>query len=359
MPDVISWEIASRVAKSVAGYFPEPPRSEVEKLESDLLSVFSDAEAQVAAATGLTVSGSARPLVMTRSEWAQANILSFKATLAPVLDQLAERLPRWRISNVSAGMAGVQLGAILGWFSSKVLGQFDVILADASGNLDEGQVYFVAPNIIGIEMKYGFDQKQFRHWIALHELTHRAQFNGVPWMRDYFRSLVQESISLANPDPSAFLAAVRKVFDEIREGRNPLDENGPIGIFASPEQMVVLNKMTGLMSLLEGHGDVVMNRAGANDILESVRFSEVFAKRRSSQRGVAKLISQLLGTEAKMRQYQEGAKFVTTVEEAGGTELFQRVWERPENLPDIAEIREPALWIERLSAKSVGGTAEI
>lgn len=354
MPDMISWDVASRVAKSVAGYFPEPPISEVEALESDLLSIFPDAESQVSDATGLSVPGSARPLVMSRSEWAQANILSFKATLEPVLDQLAQKLPRWRMSTVSAGVAGVQLGVILGWFSSKVLGQFDVILADAGTELDKDQVYFVAPNIISIEMKYGFDQKQFRHWIALHELTHRAQFNGVEWMRGYFRSLVQDSISFANPDPSAFLAALKRVFDEIREGRNPLDENGPIGIFASPEQMVTINRVTGLMSLLEGHGDVVMNRAGANDILESVRFAEVFARRRNSQRGVAKLISQLLGTEAKMRQYQEGAKFVEKVEEVGGPDLFRKVWEGPENLPDISEIREPMIWIDRLSSKSKG-----
>jgi len=50
-----------------------------------------------------------------------------------------------------------------------------------------------------------------------------------------------------------------------------------------------------------------------------------------------------------MRQYQEGAKFVHKVEEVGGAELFQKVWERPESLPDIAEIRDPDLWIERLS----------
>ncbi|NNN19705.1 MAG: hypothetical protein HKL84_07625 [Acidimicrobiaceae bacterium] len=352
MPDVISWEVASRVAKSVAGYFPEPPKSEIESLELDLISVFSQAQLQVANATGLNVAGSATPLVMTRSEWAEANILSFRTTLTPLLEQMSEKLPRWRMSSVSSAVAGVQLGAILGWFSSKVLGQFDVILADASGDFDDDKVYFVAPNIIGVEMKYGFDQKQFRHWIALHELTHRAQFNGVEWMRGYFKALLDDAISFANPDPSAFFAALKKVFDEIREGRNPLGELGPIGFFATPEQMGSLNKITGLMSLLEGHGDVVMNRAGANDILESVRFEEVFSQRRNSQRGLAKLVSQLFGIDAKMRQYQDGAKFVHRVEEVGGAGLFNRVWEHSENLPDISEIRDPALWITRLGARS-------
>lgn len=352
MPDVISWDVASQIAKNVAGYFPEAPRSEIHSLEADLISVFPEAESEVARATGLIVPGRATPHVMSRAQWAEANIASFRITLSPLLEQLSEKLPRWRLSGVSAGVAGVQLGVILGWLSSKVLGQFDVIVADAGMDLGLDTVYFVAPNIISIEMKYGFDQKQFRHWIALHELTHRAQFNGVEWMRGYFKELLHDSISLANPDPRVFFDALKKAFEAIREGRNPLAENGPIAMFATPEQMVVLNRMSGLMSLLEGHGDVVMNRAGANDILQSTRFAEVFSKRRNSQRGLAKLMSQLLGTEAKMRQYQEGERFVHRVEEFGGAALFNKVWERPENLPDIADIREPDLWIERMTAKS-------
>ncbi len=352
MPDVISWDVASRVAKNVAGYFPVPPRSEIHSLEADLISIFPEAQNEVAAATGLAVTGSAAPQVMSRAQWAEANITSFKSTLAPLLEQLSERLPRWRMSGASAGVAGVQLGAILGWLSSKVLGQFDVILADAGIDRDQDTVYFVAPNIISVEMKYGFDQQQFRHWIALHELTHRAQFNGVEWMRGYFKELLHDSISLANPDPRVFFDALKKAFESIREGRNPIAENGPIAVFATPEQMMILNRISGLMSLLEGHGDVIMNRAGASDILQSARFAEIFAERHNSQRGFAKLMSQLLGTEAKMRQYQEGERFVHRVEEFGGTDLFNKVWERPENLPDIADIREPDLWIERMTTKS-------
>lgn len=349
MSELISWDVAAKVAKSVAGYFPQPPSAETVRLEMDLEDLFVVAQHQVSQATGLDVPGIAHPVVMDRSEWVDANLASFRVTLTPLLDQLSKKLPGWRLSGFSAGAAGVQLGAILGWMSSKVLGQFDVLLADAGADIDAGKVYFVAPNIISIEHKYGFNEKQFRHWIALHELTHRAQFTGVPWMNGYFRDLVQESLSFANPDPSAFLTSLRRIYEEVREGRNPLGDNGPIGLFATPEQLESLRKITGLMSLLEGHGDVVMNRAGAEDILESGRFAQVLSQRRNSQKGISKLISQLLGIDAKMRQYQEGEIFVHAVERAGGARLFNRVWERADNLPDADEIRHPSKWIERMS----------
>lgn len=354
MSELISWDIATKVAKAVAGYFPEPPESEMMSLGKSLREIFDEAQQQVNQATGLVVPGQAEPLVMSRPQWVEANIKSFKQTLSPLLDKLSKKSSVGPLAPLSAGFAGMQLGTILGWMSSKVLGQFDVILTDATSELSLDQVYFVGPNIISVEMKYGFDETQFRHWISLHELTHRAQFNGVPWMRDYFKELVQESISFANPDPAVLLAGLKKIFEELRAGRNPLDENGPIGIFASEEQLVSLNKITGLMSLLEGHGDVVMNRAGADDIPESKRFASVLSQRRNSQKGISKLIAQLLGLDAKMRQYQQGEKFVEAVEKFGGSALFNKVWEDPANLPNGDEIRNPNLWIERMSVASEG-----
>lgn len=351
MAELISWEVAARVGKSVAGYFPAAPGPEVRSLESDLRSIFPEAQEQVTLATGLEVPSEASPLVMSRADWVEANIKSFKGTLTPLLDRLSDKAPRWPLGSASAFVAGAQLGTILGWMSSKVLGQFDVILADANNETDLDKVYFVAPNIIAIEMKYGFNERQFRHWIALHELTHRAQFRGVDWMRTYFQDLVQDAISFANPDPAVLFEGLKKVYAEIREGRNPLSENGPLGIFATEEQLESLSKITGLMSLLEGHGDVIMNRAGAKEILESTRFAQVLSRRRNEQRGLSRLMSQLLGLEAKMKQYQEGEIFVEAVEQAGGMKLFNRVWDQPDNLPNSTEIRNPSLWIERLTAK--------
>ncbi len=129
--------------------------------------------------------------------------------------------------------------------------------------------------------------------------------------------------------------------DEIRAGRNPLRENGALGLVATPEQLEGLHRIQALMSLLEGHGDVTMDRAGAAAIPSAATFSEVLRQRRQQTKGPARLLQQLIGIEAKLRQYEEGERFIAAVEDAGGPELLDRVWRGPEWLPSLVEIRDP------------------
>ena len=49
-----------------------------------------------------------------------------------------------------------------------------------------------------------------------------------------------------------------------------------------------------------------------------------------------------------MRQYEQGERFIEAVESAGGTDLLDRAWLDPANLPSIAEIRDPETWITRI-----------
>ena len=109
----------------------------------------------------------------------------------------------------------------------------------------------------------------------------------------------------------------------MRSGRNPLEESGIIGMLATPEQRLALSKISGMMSLLEGHGDVTMDRAGAAEVPGAATFSKVLHERRTNARGFTKVMSRLLGLEAKMRQYAEGEQFVESVEAAGGPELLK------------------------------------
>jgi putative hydrolase len=138
------------------------------------------------------------------------------------------------------------------------------------------------------------------------------------------------------------------VVDAFRRGDNPLDDGGIMALVASPEQKAVLDQVSGLMSLLEGHGDVTMDRAGEGLIPSAERFSRVLRQRRQSAAGLAKLLQQLIGLEAKLSQYQQGEAFIEAVESNGGTALLDRAWEQPGNLPTISEIREPSAWIERI-----------
>lgn len=105
-----------------------------------------------------------------------------------------------------------------------------------------------------------------------------------------------------------------------------------------------------MMSLLEGHGDVTMDRAGADRIPSAERFSRVLRQRRRAVPPLTRLLQRLIGLEAKMNQYEQGERFIAAVEKAGGQQLLNRAFEDPLNLPSLAEIRAPATWIGRVGA---------
>ncbi|MHB8245773.1 MAG: zinc-dependent metalloprotease [Acidimicrobiales bacterium] len=360
--DPVDWAVAERVAVRVARRSaPELGDSAAERLRDDFAELTPIAEQLVAETTGLTsLQGPARAEVTDRAGWIQANIRSFRRLLTPLLTRsetsgtLGRLLPA-PLAKATKAAAGAELGAVLGWMSARVLGQYDLLFtedAESSGDV----VYYVGPNVALLERRHGFPPKEFRLWIAIHELTHRAQFTGVPWLHDHFLGLVDQGISIATPDPKALAGAIARMASEIRSGRNPLAESGLIGVLATPEQAEVLRSIQALMSLLEGHGDIVMNRAAADRIPGAKRFAETLQARRDSAGGVTKLIQQLIGMEAKLRQYKEGEQFVEAVEAvaaSGGPDLLALVWEDARYLPTLDEVRDPPLWIDRVGGRSL------
>ena len=168
-------------------------------------------------------------------------------------------------------------------------------------------------------------------------------------MREHFLGLVSEVLESVDPDPTRFLGALDGVADAIRNGRNPLADGGVMSLVSTPAQREVIDRISGLMSLLEGHGDVTMDRAGRDLVPNADRFGRVLRQRRSQAKGLSRLLQQVIGLEAKLAQYEQGEKFIAAVEAEGGRSLFDRVWLQPEHLPSLAEIRTPELWVERVS----------
>jgi coenzyme F420 biosynthesis associated uncharacterized protein len=348
MTEPIAWDLAERVAVRVGGREPFAGSYHYDSLQPDFDELTAEAEELVAAATGLrSLAGPARARVTDRAGWVRANVASFRRLLRPVTDKLGAHLSSSVVAPVARNLAGAEVGALLGWMSTRVLGQYDLLLVEDEDPQDQDIVYYVGPNVISLEKRFAFPPREFRLWLALHEVTHRAQFTGIPWMRPHFISLVESSLGMVDPDPKRFLEALRRAVDEVRAGRNPLDEGGVVALLAGTEQYAVLQQVQGLMSLLEGHGDVTMGRAGGDRIPSSDRFHRVLQERRQ-QGGPVRIVQKLIGLEAKLRQYERGEQFIAAVEAAGGPALLDQAWQGPEWLPTSAEIADPPLWIERV-----------
>jgi coenzyme F420 biosynthesis associated uncharacterized protein len=345
----VDWGLAERVAVRAAGREPFAESYHYASLEADFAELTARAEEQVAETTGLrSLSGAARARVTDRQGWVRANVASFQRLLRPITTRLEETIAANPFAPVASRVAGVEMGMVLGWMSSRVLGQYDLLVIEDENPADQDIVYYVGPNVIGLEKRFAFPPREFRHWLALHEVTHRAQFTGVPWMREHFLGLVQQTVGAVDPDPKRFLDALARAANQARAGHNPLDDGGLMAVIASPEQRLVLDQVAGLMSLLEGHGDVTMDRAGADEIPSAARFGAVLRQRREQGSPVAKLLQKLIGLDAKLKQYEQGERFIEVVEREGGTELLDQAWVEPANLPSIEEIRDPESWIARV-----------
>ncbi len=365
-PGMVDWEAARRVAHWMVARRPVPPSYRPEVLQADFTELTARAETLVSAATGLYPPTPARGRVTGRNGWVDANVASFQRLLGPTLARvearragsptsgLASVVPR-QLAGVGRTLSGAQLGMVLAWMSTRVLGQYDLLITEEAA-VEQDLVYYVGPNVVALEEQYGFDPRQFRLWLALHEVTHRCQFTAVPWLRGHFMTLIDQGLEPLTADPTRLLDALLRAAEEIRAGRSPLNDAGVLGLMATPEQLAAVQRIQALMSLLEGHGDITMDRAVAAEVPGAARFAAVLRARRQQVRGPAKLLQQVLGLEAKLRQYAEGEHFVNQVEAAGGPELLSQVWRGPEWLPSLVEIRDPPAWVARVG-QVAGGPA--
>ncbi len=374
----ISWDVATRVSKWAASCPLGSPKSEkgfhpVSISEQDYLEeMFSKisirAEELVVEHTGLVPSTTGVPCaeVLDRQQWSERNLHTFQSILDHAFASSSTHEGIYSsifssnlILRPSSWITGMELGISVGWLSYRVLGQYDIFgggygYEAESATLDApGSVYYVGPNILSLQRRHGFDLYPFGLWIALHETTHRCQLEGVPWLRSYLLEIVDHLLgAMVVPDPERLSAAIKRATSSATSRSDLLSQGGLATLFASDEQLDDIKKLQAAMSLLEGHGDVVMDDA-ATDIHEEAKiFSKVLKERRKSGNILVRFFQELLGIKAKLLQYEKGASFIRELQLKGGDEITSLVWQEPANLPSLEELDNPDLWLKRVAALS-------
>ncbi|MFV2065795.1 MAG: zinc-dependent metalloprotease [Pirellulales bacterium] len=335
------WDLTQRVASRFAGSYPLAGTYHEERYAEQAPEFVARAAELVTAETGLSAAGQPTVDVVSRQQWVDVNIEAFERLLEPVARRLAKRSS----SGAPLRVMGAEIGVLLGLVSRRVLGQYELVLPTADGTYGD-TVMFVGANVLAMERAHEFRPKDFRFWVALHECTHRAQFLGVPWLRDYFFSLVEELVSRSEPSGSQVQRVTAAMRAASESGTPVLDDTGVLGLLASDEQRVTIDRVQALMCLLEGHGHMVMDRIAARTIVSQQRMSNVLAARRSNPRVAALL--RFIGIEMKLKQYSLGAAFIGHVERRAGWDQLTTAFESPQTLPTLDEINDPESWLARI-----------
>ena len=341
---ILDWGTANRVGGTLAGSGPPTAAADRARLREGMAETVARAETLVVELTGLHATGPAtRPWVMTRDEWVSRNLRSFETVLRPLARRL-ERQDDGPMAAVRRKALGTQVGMLLGYVGRKVLGQYDLFLPPDDRDL----LYFVGPNIVGLERRFAFEPDEFRLWISLHEVTHRLQFDGVPWLRGHVLTLIDEYLSSIDLDARRLAETLKRAVEEARR-RGRWRGLGFVSLFMTPEQRDTFRRMQAVMSLLEGHANHAMHAMSVDHVPSAARMRRVLQRRRQAQ-GPNRLFQKAIGFEAKASQYDMGERFVAGVVEEAGMERFNLVWERPEHLPSLEEIRRPTAWVQRVAA---------
>ncbi|HTW18063.1 MAG TPA: zinc-dependent metalloprotease [Nocardioides sp.] len=337
--EMVDWDLAVKIGSRIAGEGPVITREQAAATVAELRADASRSTGLVREFTGLDApDGTAPVLVVDRPGWIQANADGFRTVLSPLVDKLTDTKPPSGLALAfGSRVTGLEVGGLLGFLGGKVLGQFDPF------HDPHGRLLLVAPNIVHVERELDVDPTDFRLWVCLHEETHRVQFTAVPWMRDHLFSEIRAIAETVDSGP-ALEDGFQRVVEALRNGTG----GSLMEALGSPEQRAIIDRVTGVMSLLEGHADVVMDGVGPQVIPSVAAIRSRFNERRGGVGTLDRLLRRLLGLEAKMAQYRNGANFVRGVVGKVGMSEFNAVWERPEHLPSTVEIADPEAWIARV-----------
>jgi coenzyme F420 biosynthesis associated uncharacterized protein len=351
--DLIDWGTAQRVGELVAG---SPPPGGVRAATVEPLA--QDFAQRVSEYSGLPMPSELPPLeVVDRPAWIAANLQSMRPLMGRVAEKMegGTSLLAGPLRAASGMLLGVQVGALTGVLSQRVLGQYDLALLDASV---PPRLLLLAPNLAQAARNLGVDRDELVRWVTIHEVTHAVQFSGAPWLRDHMGGLVRElvdgmQVTLGGDSSKApgglrmpsmpDTGALRDLVGRAREG-------DLLRITLGEDRWALVQRMQSAMSLIEGHAEHTMDAVGA-EVLPSLPRLRAAMNRRRESRGLPwRVLERLLGLELKLRQYETGRAFCDEVVAAGGPQALALAWSGPDALPTAEELERPADWLARMSA---------
>jgi coenzyme F420 biosynthesis associated uncharacterized protein len=339
----VDWELAERLGVRLHPAGPRAEGEEARAIVGELRDLAAQARQPVRELTGLVADPDHAPaVVVDRGQWVRSNVSGFRIALDPLLS--SQRPGNATVDALGSRLTAVQLAAALAWLSGKVLGQYEAFAAPG----EQGRLLLVAPNIVHVERQLELVPHDFRLWVCLHEETHRAQFGGVPWLPGHFLGEVHALMSASDIPVGELVRRLGAAAGAVVGAARGDSRASLLEAMQTPAQREIFDRLTGLMSLLEGHADYVMDEVGPAYVptVETIRAR--FDVRRSQAGTVDGFARRLLGMETKMRQYTQGSQFVRTIIERAGQAGFAQVWAAPANLPHGREIEDPDAWVRRV-----------
>ena len=342
---MISWGVARTIAVALAARTESAPKA---SKPFGYPAAVGEAFGPLAEFTGIRLPSTERPVrVASRAEWIDFNIEAFGALLEPLLRRASVGANDMTWFFGAAALTA-QVGLLLGFLSARVLGQYDTgpLVAGRSSSREPGEpgeIFFLDGNIASAAGRLGVPVDGLRLWIVLHETTHALQFEAHPWLRDHLSGLV-EGLTAPLAERLGARETVRRIAENLRTGGRSVE------LVMTKDQREAFDEMQATMSVIEGYSDYVMHHVGKRIVPGYENIKERMARSRLHRPPLETAIFRVTGLDMKLEQYRQGERFADAVASRIGMNGLNRVWEGPEYMPTLGEIRDPGLWIDRVEA---------
>ena len=330
----VDWKLAEQISEAVSSaaiHTAQPGNADLEEFQQ----ACRIAELAVVAHSGLgPVQGVTHVKLLWRSQWAQFNLDSLK----PLTERLASRLSgtgsgqpapiRSLLDAVGPLVMGAQFGLVFGYLSHKALGLFDLCLPRGQ----VGRLYFNYPNIVEVTSELGVDPRQFRMWLAVHEVSHELHFQAVQWTRPYLKGLVEQYVDAAELDSSELASKLQNLTDPQELAFIMQRPEDLLPMLRTPVQTVIAEKIECFLGLTEAYCDLITKRACLSLMEEYDKIREGMSRRSAERSSAERMLEKLFGVDLSLKTRRTSERFIAAVADAKLTDVL---WAKVENLPSL------------------------
>ena len=244
----VQWELARQMA--VAGAAEAGSDTAPDPAANDTFAEIARvAELQVLELTDLAPTGDVLQVeVVRRADWIAAAMEEYRPLVELAARRMSDALvralaeqrpaedadehdamaalgfgsPQALIGQLGPLLQATQVGQVFGFLASRVFGGYDVGVPRQAA----GPVRFVLANIEAFERDWSLDPREFRTFVALHQIAHRLQ-SAQPWLPAHATAAVDDFCSSMTID----VDAIRERFASI----SPEDPEAFSAAFADEE----------------------------------------------------------------------------------------------------------------------------
>jgi putative hydrolase len=365
----VQWELARQLAVAGAAETGPDPAP-----DADAAAGFEDAvrvaELRIVDTTGFASSNDVLHVeTVRRADWIATAIDEYRPLIESAATRMSDALatamteqapepagdddplaalglgsPQALLGQLGPLLQATQVGQVYGFLASRVFGGEDVGIP----HTPSGPVRFVLTNIERVEHDWSLDPREFRTFVALHQVAHRLQF-ARSWLPGHAATVIDDFLSTMTIDVDAIqqrFASIAPADPKAFQQAFADEEGSMFGVVLDDEQRLKLDRIRALLASVEGHGDHVATTIGAAMLGTYPRIEEAMRRHRDDE-ALDPVFARLLGVDVGRDDVAAGRLFCETVVELTDEPTLTRMWADADALPSWPEIEEPRLWLAR------------